>query len=219
MRGIDLVNQPQSIMESITKKHVQPWWLMHLHNGCYVLMGLVLILHPLQASRLYTGLLGGLLLLAGLSTAAMSIRLRKSGQADATWLILSSFLNGLFGLTLLVEMGSSLNTMVNILGLWALVYAFLQAIEAIFYFLGTRASQDKDYWVEVIHFFCVLVAGGFAFILIIRPMSLLNSLEIAGFFLIGLGNIQVVLTQRLRARLDSLKKLSVISEKRTTGNA
>ena len=186
-------------MESITQKHGQPWWLMHIHNGCYVLMGLVLMLYPIQASLLHTGLLGGLLLLAGLSTAVMSIRLRKSGQAEATWLILSSLRNSLFGLTLLVEMGSSLNTMVNILGLWGLVYAFLQAIEAIFYFLGTRASQDKDYWVEVIHFFCVLVAGGFAFVLIIRPMSLPNSLGMAGFFLIGLGIIQVVLTQRLRA--------------------
>ncbi len=186
-------------MESITQKHGQPWWLMHLHNGCYVLMGLVLMTQPLQASRLHTGLLGGLLLLAGLSTAVMSLRLRKNNQAGAAWLILSSIRNGLFGLMLLVEMGSSLNTMVNILGLWSIVYAFLQATEAMFYFLGTRASQDKDYWVEVIHFICVLVAGGFAFVLIIRPMSLPISLVVAGLFLIGLGNIQVVLTQRLRA--------------------
>lgn len=182
-------------MEAITQKHIQPWWLMHLHNGCYVLMGLVLMIHPLQASMLYTGLLGGLLLLAGLSTGVMSTRLRKSGQADASWLILSSIRNGLFGAALLVEMDSPLNTVVNLLGLWGLIYAFLQAIEAIFYFLGTRASQDKDYWVEVIHFICVLVAGGFAFVLIMLP----NSLAMAGLFLIGLSIIQVVLTQRLRA--------------------
>lgn len=186
-------------MELIPQKHVQPWWLMHLHNGCYVLMGLVLIMHPLQASRLHTGLLGGLLLLAGLSTTVMSIRLRKSGQAEATWLILSSLRNSLFGLTLLVEMGSSLNTMVNILGLWGLVSAFLQAVEAMFYFLGVRAGQNKDYWVEVIHFICVLVAGGFSYVLIIRPGNWFDLLITAGLFLIGLANIQIVLTQRLRA--------------------
>ncbi|WP_041951888.1 DUF308 domain-containing protein [Spirosoma spitsbergense] len=186
-------------MESITRKHVQPWWLMHLHNGCYVLMGIVLMIHPLQASLLYTGLLGGLLLLAGLSTADMSRRLHNSGQANTTWLILSSIRNGLFGLTLLVTMGSPLSTMVNILGLWGLVYAFLQAIEALFYFLGTRVSQDKDYWVEVIHFFCVLVSGGFAYVLIMLP----NSLGMAALFLIGLGIIQVVLTYRLQASADN----------------
>ncbi len=182
-------------MESITLKHGQPWWLMHLHNGCYLLMGLVLIIYPPQASLPLTGLLGGLLLLAGLSTAVMGIRLRRSGEADTAWLIVSSLRNGLFGLILLIEMGSPRSTMINILGLWGLVYAFLQAIEAIFYFLGTRVSQDKDYWVEVIHFFCVLVAGGFAFILIMLP----DSLRMAGLFLLGLGIVQAVLTRRLRA--------------------
>ena len=186
-------------METITQKQTPPWWLLHLHNGCYLLMGLILFFYPIQAFSLYTGLLGGLLLLAGLSTAWFGYRRRQGGQGDNSWYLLSSSRDILFGLTLLVEMESSLKTMVNILGLWAVVYAFLQAIEAMFYFLGTRANADKDYWVEVIHAVCVLLTGGFAFVLIMRPEGQPTSLQFGSLFLIGLGIVQGVLTQRLRA--------------------
>ncbi|AUD05871.1 DUF308 domain-containing protein [Spirosoma pollinicola] len=186
-------------METITKKQTPPGWLTHLHSGCYVLMGLILFMYPIQASTLYTGLLGGLLVLAGLSTAWFGYRRRQGGQRDNSWYLLSSIRDSLFGLTLLVEMDSSLKTTVNILGLWAIIYAFLQAIEAMFYFLGTRANDDKDYWVEVIHAVCVLLAGGFAFVLIMRPEGQPTSLQFGSLFLIGLGIIQGVLTQRLRA--------------------
>ena len=181
-----------------TNAPASPWWLMHLHNGCYALMGVVLLIHPAQASALHTGLLGALLLGAGLSTALLGIRRRQAGQADNYWFILSSLRDSLFGLFLLVEIGSPLKMMVNILGLWAIIYAFLQSIEAMFYFLGTRSNEDKDYWVEVIHFICVFIAGGFAFILVMRPEGLQTSLGFVGLFLIALGMVQALLTQRLR---------------------
>lgn len=186
-------------MQPITQKQAQPWWLMQLHNLCYALMGVTLLIYPMRSSALHTGLLGGLLLLAGFSTALLSSRLSRSGQIDSIWFTLSSIRNLIFGLILLVDMGSSVQTMVNILGLWAIVYAFMQAIKAMFYFLGTRYNQDKDYWVEVIHFVCVFITGGFAFVLIMRPAGLPTSLGFSGLFLLGLAIIQVVLTQRLRA--------------------
>jgi hypothetical protein len=46
MSGIDLVNKPQPIMESITQKQAQPWRLMQLRNVCYALMGVVLTMYP-----------------------------------------------------------------------------------------------------------------------------------------------------------------------------
>lgn len=186
-------------METITQKQIQPWWLMQLHNGCYVLMGLLLFSYPAQFSTLYTGLLGGLLLLAGLSTAWFSYRRRQNDQRDNSWYLLSSIRDMLFGLALLVKMNSSLNTMVNVMGLWSILYAFLQAIEAMFYFLGTRANADKDYWVEGIHAGCVLLTGGFAFVLLMQPDGQPSSFQFGSLFLIGLGIVQGVLTQRLRA--------------------
>ena len=164
-------------------------------------MGVVLFIHPNQASTLHEIGLGGLLFLAGLSTAWFGYRRRQGGQRDNSWFILSSIRDSLFGLALLIEIGSPLKTMVNILGLWAIMYAFLQAIEAIFYFLGTRANDDKDYWVEVIHFFCVLIMGGFAFTLLMRPEGLQTSLGFVGLFLVGLGAIQVLLTWRLMHKI------------------
>lgn len=172
-------------------------WLMHTHDLCYVLMGLVLLVYPTQSSQLYTCLLGSLLLLAGLSTAGVSIRRRQMKQTDNYWFILSGIRDTIFGFILLITSGGSLKIMVNVLGMWGIMYAFLQAIEALFYFLGTRSNADKDYGVEFIHFFCVLIAGGFAFTLVMRPEGLQTSLGFVGLFLVGLGIIQAILTQRL----------------------
>ena len=174
------------------------WWLMHLHNACYALIGVVLLIRPTESSALRAGLVGGVLLLAGLCTLTMGLRRRQRGEADNLWFMLSSSRDIIFGILLLVELAEPMPTMVNLLGLWAVIYAFLQAIEANFYFLGTRANEDKDYWVEVIHFGCVFIAGGFAFLLIMRPDGLATSLHVVGLFLVGLGLAQEVLTRLLQ---------------------
>ena len=70
--------------------------------------------------------------------------------------------------------------------MWAIIYAFLQAIDVNLYFLGTRANEDKDYQVEVIHFGCVFIAGGLASLRIMRPEGLAISLEFVGLFQLGL---------------------------------
>ena len=185
-------------METINPK-AAPWWLMHVHNGCYILMGVVLLIYPLLASALHAGLLGGLLLLAGISTVRLGIRRRQLKQSDNSWFTLSGVRDIIFGILLLTAFDEPRQMMVNLLGVWAVVYAFLQAIEAMFYFLGTRSGKTQGYWVEVIHFFCVLIAGGFAFVLVMRPEGLQPSLDLVGLFLIGLGIMQVLLTRRLQA--------------------
>ncbi|ADB42893.1 hypothetical protein Slin_6949 (plasmid) [Spirosoma linguale DSM 74] len=176
----------------------QPWWLMHLHNVCYALMGVALLIHPTETSPLRTGLLGGLLLLAGICTLTLGMRRRQRGDTDNLWFILSSGRDIIFGIWLLAVMNQPMGAMINTIGLWAIIYAFLQAIEANFYFLGTRANEDKDYWVEVIHFACVFIAGGFAFLLIMRPDGLTASLGYVGLFLVGLGLVQELLTRMLQ---------------------
>lgn len=174
---------------------------MHVHNACYVLMDIVLLVHPTQASTPHALLLGGLLLLAGATTLALGIHRRRTKQGDNDWFILSSTRDILFGVTLLIQAGQPLATLVNILGLWGIMYAFSQAIEAIFYFLGTRNDQKEDYGIELIHAACVLIAGGFAFTLIMRPEGLPASLGFVGLFLILLGLAQGLLTRRLRGVL------------------
>ncbi|GAB3641991.1 DUF308 domain-containing protein [Spirosoma arcticum] len=185
-------------MDILAQKQNQPWWLRYIHNACYGLMGVVLLVNPTQASMLHEALRGSLLGLAGLATALFGIRRHQYGERDNYWFILSSIRDMLFGIALLIIVGDSLRTMVNLLGLWAIIYAFLQAIEANFYFLGTRSIEAKVYWVELIHFFCVLVAGGFAYTLVMRPEGLVASMGFVGLFLIGLGILQCVLTWRLK---------------------
>ena len=171
---------------------------MRLHNICYVGMGVVLFVHPAKATGLHTALLGGLLLGAGVAISVLSVRRRRSGRADKGWYVLSSIRDIFFGVLLLADISDPLRSMVNILGAWAIFYAFLQAIEAMFYFLGTQGKEDKAYWIEVIHGVCVLIAGGIAFALIMRPADSSNSFNLAGSFLIALGLAQSLLTYRLR---------------------
>lgn len=185
-------------MNARTKKRTYPWWLTHLHNACYAGMGIILLIHPAQGSIRHEIGLGSLLLIAGLCTGLFGLRRRQLGERDNYWFILSSLRDIAFGIALLVMVGNSLQTMINVLGLWAIVYAFLQAIEANFYFLGTRSNEDKDYGVEVIHFICVFIAGGFAFLSIMRPEGFPDSLRYVGLFLVGLGLAQAVLSWRLK---------------------
>lgn len=193
-----------------TNPNLTAWWLMHVHNLCYVLIGVVLLIYPAQVSSLHTGLLGGLLLGAGISTATLGVRRRRLKLPDNSWFTLSGVRDIIFGGLLLTALDQPLHTMVNLLGAWALVYAFLQSIEAMFYFLGTRSRATGGYWVEAIHFVSVLLAGGFAFMLVMRPDGLRTSLDFVGLFLIGLGIAQMLLTRRLQAgetRLDATRSV------------
>ncbi|GAB4019381.1 hypothetical protein GCM10028808_56950 [Spirosoma migulaei] len=160
-------------------------------------MGLLLLfMNPIQTPG--TGLLSGLLVLAGFSRVIVSSRRRHKGQPNNNWFVLASIRDILFGLTLLTMMDVSLKSLVNSLGLWALIYAFVQAVETMFYFLGTPASATKGYWVGVIHFICVLLAGGFAFMLMLGPQERQTALRFGSLFLIGLGIVQGLLTHQLR---------------------
>ena len=184
-------------METINSKNT-PWGMLHVRNICYVLMGAVLLLYPDRASGLHTGLLGSLLVVAGLSMALLGVRMRQLKQSADLWLILGSMRDIIFGVTLLVQLDESLVTILGTLGFWALVFAFLQSVEAMYYFLGTRSNKSTGYWIEITHFSCVLVAGGFAFVLVLHPDSKQPSLGYVGLFLIGLGLLLFLLTQRLR---------------------
>ncbi|GAB4019324.1 hypothetical protein GCM10028808_56710 [Spirosoma migulaei] len=170
-----------------------------MHDISYTLMGVILLIHPTKASPLTTGLLGSLLLLAGLSTSWLSMRRRQLNQPNDYWLLLSSGRNTLFGVMLLANLGKALPTVINLLGMWAILYAFLQALEAMFYFLGTRTKGGTDFEVQLIHVLCVLISGGFAFVLLMQPVGIAASLRFVGLFLIVLGIIQSALTQRLKA--------------------
>ncbi|MBO0952844.1 DUF308 domain-containing protein [Fibrella forsythiae] len=181
-----------------TPQPAAPWWLMYLPNAAYLLMGIILLIHPDKPSSLHTGLLGGLLLLAGVATLTLGLHRRKRNQTDTDWFTLSSLRDIGFGIALLAVISEPLGTTTNVLGFWGIVYAFLQAIEANFYFLGTRSNEDKDYGVEIIHFICVLIAGGFSFLLIMRPEGFPASFRYVGLFLVALGFVQGLLTRRLQ---------------------
>lgn len=174
-----------------------PWSILHLRNICFILVGIILLVYPPQASSLYTGLLAGLLLLAGLSTALLGLRMRQLKRQADLWLILASLRDVLFGIFLFTHLDQPLLTILATLGLWALVFAFLQSVEAMYYFLGTRSKRSSGYWVEITHFTCVLVAGAFAFILVMHPANPQPSLGYVGLFPIALGVFLALLTQRL----------------------
>ncbi|WP_460972928.1 DUF308 domain-containing protein [Spirosoma migulaei] len=85
------------------------WWIRYMHDISYALMGMILLIHPTKASPLTTGLLGGLLLLAGLSTSWLSMRRRQLNQPNDYRLLLSSVRDTLFGVMLLANLGKATN--------------------------------------------------------------------------------------------------------------
>ena len=180
-----------------TQSTPTPWSILHLRNFCFVLVGIILLVYPAQASTLYTGLLAGLFLLAGLSTALLGLRMRQLKKQADLWLILSSLRDISFGIFLFVQIDQPLLTLLAALGFWAVVFAFLQSVEAMYYFLGTRSKRSSGYWVEITHFTCVLIAGAFAFVLVMHPETSQSSLGYVGVFPIVLGILLALLTQRL----------------------
>lgn len=186
-----------NIRMETTNSTQTPWSILHIRNVCFILMGIVLLVYPAQVSALHTGLLAGLLLLAGLSTALLGLRMRHLKQQADIWLILSSLRDLLFGIFLFTQLSQPLQTTLATLGFWAIVFAFLQSVEAMYYFLGTRSAKASGYWIEITHFTLVLVAGAFAFMLVMRPESSQSELSYVGLFPIGIGILLGLLTLRL----------------------
>lgn len=177
----------------------QRWWLLTARGALYILIGAVMFVFANTYSALTGHIIGVLAILAGLCGLGFAFTNQRA-EKNNIWGILHGLTDVAFGIAIWVYSEGTIKGLVDVLGFWAMMYAFLQAVQAMYVMFSAKSAGGMNYPGKVIHFLNVLVAGGFAFMLLLRPQGFSDSLGLAGFFPIALGVLIIVLTQQLRAQ-------------------
>ena len=158
----------------------------------YILMGTTLFFFANSFSATSGRTLGGITLLAGVAGIGYGLINRKA-DANTIWSLLHGLNDAVFGVVFLFSAGSGFKNFVDLIGFWAILFAFLQSVQAMYVALMQGGSSLP---VKAIHFLMVFATGYMAFNILLRPIGLIDSLGITGFFPIVLG-ILVIVLQRL----------------------
>lgn len=161
----------------------------------YILMGAALFLYANTFTPLAGRVIGIVVLLAGGVGLGYWLLNRQADQNNL-WSLLHGLNDVVFGLVFLFSAGSGFKNFVDMLGFWAVMYAFLQAVQAMYLAL---MQGGTSFAAKAVHFLSVAAAGYLAFNILLRPNGLFDSLGITGFFPIVLGILLIVL-QRLTQR-------------------
>lgn len=172
------------------------WWLLYLRSGLFAGIGVLVIFAG--NSQPFVGIaLSALLIIAGL----LAIRFRQVSRIPGTatnWFLTAGLLDIVAGLALLFYLHQPNQGIVLVFGAWGILVALIQAIEAMFIFIGLQTSgENRDSSGTFIHVLNVLICGGIAFMLLLEPLGG-DSTHYAGWFFIALSITLFVLTRRLQ---------------------
>ncbi|WP_240699445.1 DUF308 domain-containing protein [Spirosoma sordidisoli] len=179
--------------------HTQRWWLMIGRGVLYVLIGATMFFFASSYSAQSGHILGVLAVLAGGCQLVFSFSNQRD-EKNNLWGILHGITDVAFGVAIFVFSEGTIKGFVDVLGFWAMMYAFLQAVQAMYSFLAARGAGTVS-GTSLVHFLNVLTAGALAFTLLLRPAGFDNSLGFIGVFPIVLGALIIVLTQQMRAQV------------------
>ncbi|RYF73397.1 MAG: hypothetical protein EOO39_10480 [Cytophagaceae bacterium] len=174
---------------------LQNGWLLAARGAFYIVMGGTLFLFANTFTVSSGRLIGTVVLLAGLMGLGYGLTNRKA-DSNSMWSLLHGLNDLAFGIVFIVTANSGLKNFVDMLGFWAVLYAFLQAVQAMYIALMQGGSS---FAVKLVHFISLAASGYLAFNIMLRPIGLIDSLGIMGFFPIVLGILLIVL-QRLTQR-------------------
>ncbi|GAB3507144.1 hypothetical protein GCM10027341_41210 [Spirosoma knui] len=146
-------------------------------------------------------IIGALAILAGACQLAFSFTNRGT-ESNNMWGILHGIADLGFGIAMFIYSQGTIKGFVDVLGFWAMMYAFLQAVQAMYAFLSARGGTGVNLPSVLVHFANVLIAGGLTFTLLLRPAGFDSTLGYVGVFPIILGALIIVLTQQMRAQAD-----------------
>lgn len=170
-------------------------WMLSARGVFYILMGGALFLYANSFTPASGRVIGIVTLLAGFVGIGYGLSNRQA-DSNSLWSLLHGLNDAAFGVVFLVSATSGLKNFVDMLGFWAVLYAFLQGVQAMYIALMQGGSS---FAAKIVHFLSVLTSGYLAFNILLRPIGLLDSLGITGFFPIALGILLIVL-QRLTQR-------------------
>lgn len=176
---------------------IQRQWLIIARGIAYISIGVLMFLFANTYSSEAGYAIGILAAGAGVCQLLFSTANRHTDR-NFIWGLLHGISDLGFGIAIFIYAKGTVKGFVDVLGFWAMMYAFLQAVQAMYVFLGARTGNVPNYATAVIHFINVFVAGGLAFNLLLRPEGFNTSLGISGLFPIVLGALILILTQRLK---------------------
>jgi uncharacterized membrane protein HdeD (DUF308 family) len=180
------MNNPQQIHNG---------WMLTARGIFYILMGGAMFLYANSFTYSSGVIIGVITILAGLAGIGYGFTNRQA-DGNTIWSLLHGLNDLVFGIAFIVVASNGLRNFVDTLGFWAVLYTFLRAVQAMYAALMEGGSSLT---VKLLHFVSVLTSGYLAFNILFRPIGLLDSLGIMGFFPIVLGILLIVL-QRLTQR-------------------
>ena len=176
----------------------QRWWLLIARGVLYILIGAVMFIFAGSYSAQSGHIIGALAFVAG---ACQLVFAFTNQQADKNniWGILHGISDVGFGVAIFIFSEGTIKSFVDVLGFWAMMYAFLQSVQAMYSFMASRGAGVVSN-TSFVHFANVLVAGGLTFTLLLRPAGFDDSMGFIGIFPILLGVLIVILTRQMRAQ-------------------
>lgn len=185
-RQLTIMNNPQQLRNG---------WMLAARGVFYILMGGALFLFANTFTPSSGRVIGAITLLAGVVGFGYGLTNRQA-DSNSIWSTLHGLNDFVFGAVFLIVANSGFKNFVDMLGFWAICYAFLQSVQAMYVALMQGGSSLA---VKAVHFLSVVVTGYLAFNILLRPIGLVDSLGITGFFPIALG-ILIIVLQRLTQR-------------------
>lgn len=179
-------------------------WLLISRGSIYALIGTMLFVFANTFTVQSGRIIGVLALVAGACGLAYA-SLNQAADRNRLWGVLHGLNDIVLGAAIMIYADGTINGFIDVLGLWAVLYAFLQSVQAMYAFISGRGAMKADFTNrKVVHFLNVAVAGALAYILIFRPAGFQESLGFVGVFPIALGVLIIVMALQMRPQTVQL---------------
>ena len=176
----------------------QRWWLLIARGVLYILIGAAMFVFANAYSAQSGHIIGAMAFAAGVCQLIFSFT-NQQAEKNNLWGILHGVSDVGFGVAIFIFSEGTIKGFVDVLGFWAMMYAFLQAVQAMYSFMAARGAGGVSN-TSFVHFANVLVAGGLTFTLLLRPAGFDDSMGFIGIFPIILGVLIIILTRQMRAQ-------------------
>ncbi|SOD99567.1 DUF308 domain-containing protein [Spirosoma fluviale] len=176
-----------------------PWGLLSAKAIIYVAIGVFIFAFSGSFTAVSGSILAGLFMLAGIFQLLFSRR-NKSTDTSNIWGLMYGFSDIGFGIAILIYSLGDSDSIVQTLAFWALLYAILQSVQAMYSFIAARGGTSAPLKSMLTHGITVLVSGGMSYVLLTFATGFNESMHLSGLFTIGLGALLFVLIQLMRAQ-------------------
>ncbi|QJW91747.1 hypothetical protein HNV11_21365 [Spirosoma taeanense] len=183
-------------------EHTHPaprWWLLLARSAIYVLIGILMFVFAASYTAQSGYIIGILAILAGVGQLVFSFANRGT-ESNNLWGILHGLTDLAFGIAIFAFSQGTIKGFVDVLGFWAMMYAFLQSVQAMYAFLAARGGTGVNLSSVFVHFANVVTSGALTFMLLLRPAGFDETLSYVGVFPIVLGVLIFILTNQMRAQ-------------------